>query len=65
MFAKTAIIAEVDEKLLNKNSTHKDLASDYWDVFPKDSTIPEDSGLQPNKRVLLPAQVTMPIILSL
>ncbi|KAK4435256.1 DNA-directed RNA polymerase IV subunit [Sesamum alatum] len=55
VFAKTAIIAEVNEALLNKNSD-RGLAPDYWDVIPKDSA-QEYSGLPSNKRVLLPAQV--------
>ncbi|KAL0393468.1 UNVERIFIED_CONTAM: DNA-directed RNA polymerase IV subunit, partial [Sesamum latifolium] len=55
VFAKTAIIAEVNETLLNKNSD-RGLAPDYWDVIPKDSA-QEFSGLPANKRVLLPAQV--------
>ncbi|KAL3833558.1 hypothetical protein ACJIZ3_008294 [Penstemon smallii] len=55
VFAKTAIIAEVDEKSLNKGS-HRVLASDYWNIIPKDSTY-EGSVLQSNKRVLLPGQV--------
>ncbi|KAK4488215.1 hypothetical protein RD792_003959 [Penstemon davidsonii] len=62
VFAKTAIIAEVDEKSLNKGS-HRVLASDYWDIITEDST-DEGSVLQSNKRVLLPGQVTLPITLS-
>ncbi|KAL3818123.1 hypothetical protein ACJIZ3_004028 [Penstemon smallii] len=54
VFAKTAIIAEIDEKSKNKN--HRVLASDYWDIIPKDPE-QEGSGLQSNRRVLLPAQV--------
>ncbi|XP_057811820.1 DNA-directed RNA polymerase IV subunit 1 [Salvia miltiorrhiza] len=55
VFAKTAIIAEVSEALVSKSSQGC-LASDYWDILPKDSA-QEHSTLPPNKRVLLPAQV--------
>ncbi|KAL6550065.1 hypothetical protein OROMI_020553 [Orobanche minor] len=55
VFAKSAIIVEVHEKFVDKSSDF-DLASDYWDVIPKDSAQAHD-GLPPNKRVLSPAQV--------
>ncbi|KAK4486433.1 hypothetical protein RD792_009108 [Penstemon davidsonii] len=53
VLAKTAIIAEIDEKSQNKN--HRVLASDYWDIITKDPE-QDGSGLQSNRRVLLPAQ---------
>ncbi|KAL7160206.1 hypothetical protein ABFS83_01G078000 [Erythranthe nasuta] len=55
VFAKSAIIAEVKEILVNKCSSGN-LAYDYWDVIPKDSAV-EHAVLPPNRRVLLPAQV--------
>ncbi|KAL2516997.1 DNA-directed RNA polymerase IV subunit 1 [Abeliophyllum distichum] len=55
MFAKTAIVAEVNEKFIN-NSSAKVLATDYWDVIPQES-IPEESSSQANIRVLSHAQV--------
>ncbi|KAL8556955.1 hypothetical protein ACS0TY_004432 [Phlomoides rotata] len=55
VFSKSAIIAEVSETLLN-NSTFGDLASDYWDVFPKDSQEKNDD-LSKYRRVLSPSQV--------
>ncbi|KAH6759605.1 hypothetical protein C2S52_022863 [Perilla frutescens var. hirtella] len=55
VFAKSAIIAEVSEALLSKSSNGS-LASDYWDILPKDSS-QEQSSLPSNKRVLMPAQV--------
>ncbi|CAA0820535.1 DNA-directed RNA polymerase IV subunit 1 [Striga hermonthica] len=55
VFAKSAIIAEVHEKFVDKNSGFS-LASDYWDVIPKDIDQAHDK-LPPNKRVLSPAQV--------
>ncbi|KZV42123.1 DNA-directed RNA polymerase IV subunit 1-like [Dorcoceras hygrometricum] len=54
VFAKSAIIAEVNEKLGNAGS-FKGLPSDYWDIIPKDST--QEQFLQPNRRVLSPAQI--------
>lgn len=56
VFAKTAIIAEVSDTLVNKTSTGG-LASDYWDIIPKDSAS-ESTSLPSNRRVLLPSQVT-------
>lgn len=56
MFAKTAIVAEVNEKFIN-NSSEKVLASDYWDVIPQDSS-PEEGPLQSNIRVLSHVQVS-------
>ncbi|KAL1547569.1 DNA-directed RNA polymerase [Salvia divinorum] len=55
VFAKSAIIAEVSEALVSKSS-YGCLASDYWDILPKDSA-QDHSSQPPNKRVLLPAQV--------
>ncbi|PIN05615.1 DNA-directed RNA polymerase [Handroanthus impetiginosus] len=55
VFAKTAIIAEVHETLVNK-IPEKVLASDYWDIIPKDSA-EEQGGLPSNRRILSPAQV--------
>ncbi|CAA3005588.1 DNA-directed RNA polymerase IV subunit 1 isoform X1 [Olea europaea subsp. europaea] len=55
MFAKTAIVAEVNEKFIN-NSSEKVLASDYWDVIPQESS-PEEGPLQSNIRVLSHVQV--------
>ncbi|GER30555.1 DNA-directed RNA polymerase [Striga asiatica] len=55
VFAKSAIIAEVHEKFVDKNSGFS-LPSDYWDVIPKDIDQVHDK-LPPNKRVLSPAQV--------
>lgn len=55
VFAKSAIIAEVSEMSVSKCS-YGVLASDYWDVLPKDSA-QENITLPANKRVLLPAQV--------
>ncbi|XP_059661700.1 DNA-directed RNA polymerase IV subunit 1 [Cornus florida] len=59
MFGKTAIIAEVNENLLKKvrsRGSREVLASDYWDIIPKDAQ-QEESLLKPNKRVLSHAQV--------
>lgn len=56
MFAKTAIVAEVNEKFIN-NSSEKVLASDYWDVIPQESS-PEEGPLQSNIRVLSHVQVS-------
>lgn len=61
VFAKSAIIAEVGETSVSKCSDGV-LASDYWDVLPKDSA-QETSSLPANKRVLLPAQVRSSIAL--
>lgn len=55
VLAKSAIIAEVSESLVS-NSSNGGLASDYWDILPKDS-VEEPSSLPSNKRVLFPAQV--------
>ncbi|XP_047946943.1 DNA-directed RNA polymerase IV subunit 1 [Salvia hispanica] len=55
VFAKSAIIAEVSEALVSKSS-YGCLASDYWDILPKDSA-QDHSSQPPNKRILLPAQV--------
>ncbi|GFP97753.1 DNA-directed RNA polymerase iv subunit 1 [Phtheirospermum japonicum] len=55
VFAKSAIIVEVQEKFVDKSSD-LELASDYWDVIPKD-TAQVHNGLPLNKRVLSPAQV--------
>ncbi|CAA2957319.1 DNA-directed RNA polymerase IV subunit 1 isoform X1 [Olea europaea subsp. europaea] len=55
MFAKTAIVAEVNEKFIN-NGSGKVLASDYWDCIPQE-TNPEESSSQSNIRVLSHAQV--------
>ncbi|KAK6158123.1 hypothetical protein DH2020_005437 [Rehmannia glutinosa] len=55
VFAKTAIIAEVHEMFVNKSSDWV-LASDYWDIIPKDPSQAHE-GLPANKRVLSPAQV--------
>ncbi|KAL3647224.1 hypothetical protein CASFOL_008192 [Castilleja foliolosa] len=55
VFAKSAIIVEVQEKFVDKSSD-LELASDYWDVIPKDTT-QVHNDLPPNKRVLSPAQV--------
>lgn len=64
VFAKSAIIAEVSESLVSKSS-YGGLASDYWDILPKDSTQEHSSLPVPsNKRVLLPAQVRMSIDLG-
>ncbi|XP_075476606.1 DNA-directed RNA polymerase IV subunit 1 isoform X1 [Primulina tabacum] len=54
VFAKTAIIAEVNEKLGN-TSCFEGLPFDYWDIIPKDST--HEQVLQPNRRILSPAQI--------
>ncbi|KAK6137568.1 hypothetical protein DH2020_028688 [Rehmannia glutinosa] len=55
VFAKTAIIAEVHEMFVNKSSDWV-LASDYWDIIPKDPSQAHE-GLPANKRVLSPAQI--------
>ncbi|EPS74753.1 hypothetical protein M569_00001, partial [Genlisea aurea] len=55
VFAKTAIIAEVQEMAVNQHHCIG-LASDYWDIIPKDS--PQDqSDIPSNRRVLYPSQV--------
>lgn len=59
VFAKSAIIAEVSEALVSKSS-YGCLASDYWDILPKDSA-QDHSSQPPNKRILLPAQVRLSV----
>ncbi|KAK2994826.1 hypothetical protein RJ640_018808 [Escallonia rubra] len=53
VFGKTAIIAEVNEKLSKKGGG---LAPDYWDFIPNDPQQGENY-LKPNKRVISHAQV--------
>lgn len=59
VFSRSAIIAEVSEALLN-DSSFGGLASDYWDVFPKDSH-EENNGSSKNRIVLSPSQVRFSI----
>ncbi|KAA8522336.1 hypothetical protein F0562_013303 [Nyssa sinensis] len=59
MFGRTAITVEVIEKLSKKGgnkSSREMIASDYWDIIPKDAQ-QEESVLKPTKRVLSHAQV--------
>ncbi|KAL6980110.1 DNA-directed RNA polymerase [Sarracenia purpurea var. burkii] len=59
MFGKTAILVEVKEKLSNKSQNRNSgqfLASDYWDIIPKDVQQDENS-MRPNRRILSHAQV--------
>ncbi|XP_052209737.1 DNA-directed RNA polymerase IV subunit 1 isoform X2 [Diospyros lotus] len=59
MFVKTAIIVEVKENL-SKKSRNKGyggvMASDYWDIIPKDPN-EEESFVKPTRRILSHAQV--------
>lgn len=63
-FRKTAIIAEVNEKLSKKFG----LASDYWDIIPYDkqteSFDTSDESLKSNMRVLSHAQVVFQVNLT-
>lgn len=59
VFGKTAIIAEVAEKVLRKSpnkSSAENLAADYWDIIPRDVQL-DESSMKPTKRVLSHAQV--------
>ncbi|PSR91523.1 DNA-directed RNA polymerase IV subunit like [Actinidia chinensis var. chinensis] len=59
VFGKTAIIVEVKERFSKKSenrSSGEVLASDYWDIIPKDVQ-QEESSMKPNRRILSHAQV--------
>ena len=59
VFGKTAIMVEVKERFSKKSqsrSSGEDLASDYWDIIPKDVQ-QEESSMKPNRRILSHAQV--------
>ena len=64
MFVKTAIIVEVKENL-SKKSRNKGygggMASDYWDIIPKDPH-EEESFVKPTRRILSHAQVAFLMI---
>ncbi|GFS33264.1 nuclear RNA polymerase D1A [Actinidia rufa] len=58
VFGKTAIIVEVKERFSKKSenrSSGEVLASDYWDIIPKDVQ-QEESSMKPNRRILSHAQ---------
>ncbi|XP_051137379.1 DNA-directed RNA polymerase IV subunit 1 isoform X2 [Andrographis paniculata] len=55
VFAKTAIIVEANVAAAD-NSSEESLASDYWEIIPKDPASERDD-LPPTLRVLSPAQV--------
>ena len=59
LFRRSAIIAEVNEKLLKQKKRLRSLPADFWDFIPKDEQ-QEESCLKPNRRVLSHAQVTLP-----
>ena len=59
LFRRSAIIAEVNEKLLKQKKRLRSLPADFWDFIPKDEQ-QEESCLKPNRRVLSHAQVTWP-----
>nr|XP_023891824.1 DNA-directed RNA polymerase IV subunit 1 isoform X2 [Quercus suber] len=56
LFRRSAIIAEVNEKLLKQKKRLRSLPADFWDFIPKDEQ-QEESCLKPNRRVLSHAQV--------